>query len=412
MDWFSQVRRLLTAPLEIGEATLPFSLLEGLLELVLPLLLLGVLGRLGRRFLARRLAGASWKADTKRRVLTWVRRIYRIAAFVVVLALAAGLFGAELFSYIGRALSVLREPFYASGNTEISVVTLLLLIPVFYVATWLARLARSVVNRALSERIALDPARRFSISSLVSYGIMGLVVIVGFSIVGIDLSALAVIFGVLGIGLGFGLQTAVANFFAGIVIIFSRPIKEGDFILVNNYEGTVAHIRLISTVINTITNETIILPNSQIVDNYVHNYSFEDISIYICPAVQVSYSSDLDRVEDVLKRVAGRNPYAKPGDEGLVLFRSFDDSGITVKLCCNIRDAREKNLATSWIVREIWRAFRSAGIEIPFPQRDVHIKAVPQGSEIEMSSPSAPVSGSTNTQAGSTEDQSDSGAAD
>jgi len=203
------------------------------------------------------------------------------------------------------------------------------------------------------------------------------VLIVGLSIVGIDLSALAVIFGVLGIGLGFGLQSAVANFFAGIVIIFSRPIKEGDFILVNNYEGTVEHIRLVSTVINTITDETIILPNSQIVDNYVHNYSFDDIAIVLCVEVQVSYGSDLDRVKAVLLRVAGRNPYAKEGDEGLVLFRSFDDSGITVRLCSNIRDAREKNRASSWMVLEIWRAFREAGIEIPFPQRDVHIKSMP-----------------------------------
>jgi small-conductance mechanosensitive channel len=303
--------------------------------------------------------------------------VYRIAGAVVVISLAGGLFGAQMFAYIGAALSVLREPFYSSGNTEISVVTLVLLVPVFYAATWLGRLSRRVANRALSERLALDPARRFSISSLLSYGVMGLVVVVGLSVVGLDLSALAVLFGVLGIGLGFGLQSTVANFFAGIVIIFSRPIKEGDFILVNEYEGTVEHIRLVSTVINTITHETIILPNSQIVDNYVHNYSFDDISIVLCSDVQVSYSSNLDRVKEVLTGVAQKNPYALSGDEGLVLFRSFDDSGITVSLCSTIRDAREKNRASSWLVLEIWRAFRNAGIEIPFPQRDVHIKSMP-----------------------------------
>jgi small-conductance mechanosensitive channel len=377
MEWTEPVIAFLTSRATVGETALPFTPLEGIVQLLLPLLALALAGRIGRRLLQRWLSTTSWSDEARRRLVRWARRVYRIAAAVLVVSLAGGLFGAQMFAYIGAALSVLREPFYSSGNTEISVVTLVLLIPVFYAATWLGRLSRRVSNRALGERLALDPARRFSISSLLSYGVMGLVVVVGLSVVGLDLSALTVIFGVLGIGLGFGLQSAVANFFAGIVIIFSRPIKEGDFILVNNYEGTVEHIRLVSTVINTITNETIILPNSQIVDNYVHNYSFDDISIVLCSDVQVSYSSNLDRVKEVLTRVARRNPYAREGDEGLVLFRSFDDSGITVSLCSTIRDAREKNRASSWLVLEIWRAFRETGIEIPFPQRDVHIKSMP-----------------------------------
>lgn len=377
MEWTEPVIAFLTSRPTVGGSALPFTPLEGIVQLLLPLFALALAGRIGRRLLQRWLSNTSWSDEARRRLVRWARRVYRIAAAVLVVSLAGGLFGAQMFAYIGAALSVLREPFYSSGNTEISVVTLVLLVPVFYAATWLGRLSRRVSNRALGERLALDPARRFSISSLVSYGVMGLVVVVGLSVVGLDLSALTVIFGVLGIGLGFGLQSAVANFFAGIVIMFSRPIKEGDFILVNNYEGTVEHIRLVSTVINTITNETIILPNSQIVDNSVHNYSFDDISIVLCSDVQVSYSSNLDRVKDVLTRVARKNPYAREGDEGLVLFRSFDDSGITVSLCSTIRDAREKNRASSWLVLEIWRAFRETGIEIPFPQRDVHVKSMP-----------------------------------
>jgi small-conductance mechanosensitive channel len=402
MEWSTLLREIITSPIPVGDTSLPFTPLETLLGFIFPVIVLVLAGRLGRRVLSRRLERSKWSEETRHRFVLWAHRIYRGATVLVIAGLVGGLFGAEILTYLGKALSVLREPFYSSGNTEISVVTLLLLVPVFYVATRLSRLSRTVTNRALSERIALDPARRFSISSLVSYAVMGLVVIVGLSIVGIDLSALAVIFGVLGIGLGFGLQHSVANFFAGIVIIFSRPIKEGDFILVNNYEGTVEHIRLVSTVINTITNETIILPNSQIVDNYVHNYSFEDISIYICPEVQVSYSSDLDRVEEVLKRVARENPYAKAGDEGLVLFRSFDDSGITVKLCSEIRNAREKNRAVSWMIREIWRAFRAAGIEIPFPQRDVHIKSMPSDAASEQLSQGGDSFDSTNDSEGTT----------
>ena len=383
MEWLTSLDSIITSPIVIGGTTLPFTLLEGVVGLVLPLMVLFVVGRVGRRVLQARLTRSTWSESARERLFVWARRVYRVGSVVMIIGLVGRLFGAEIFSYLGAAFSVLREPIYSSGGTEISAVTLLLLIPVFYAATWLSRVSRHVTSRALSERIALDAARRFSISSLISYAVMALVVLVGFSIVGIDLSALTVIFGVLGIGLGFGLQSSVANFFAGIVIIFSRPIKEGDFILLNNYEGTVEHIRLVSTVINTITNETIIVPNSQIVDNYVHNYSFEDISIFLCSEVQVSYSSDLDRVREVLLGVAQHNPYAKHGDEGLVLFRSFDDSGITVRLCSDIRDARDKNRAVSWMILEIWRAFRDAGIEIPFPQRDIHVKSMPHRPTLE-----------------------------
>lgn len=383
MEWLESLNSVITSPIPIGDAFLPFTPLEGLVGLVLPVIVLFLGGSIGRRVLRRRLERSAWTEEARAQLLRWTRRVYRAGSLVVIVASIGRLFGAQIFAYIGAAFSALREPIYASGGTEISAVTLLLLIPVFYAATWLSRVARRVTSRTLSERVALDAARRFSISSLISYAVMALVVLVGFSIVGIDLSSLTVIFGVLGIGLGFGLQSSVANFFAGIVIIFSRPVKEGDFILLNDYEGTVEHIRLVSTVITTVTNETIIVPNSQIVDNYVHNYSFEDISIYLCTEVQVSYSSDLDTVDEVLHGVARNNPYAKPHDEGRVLFRSFDDSGITVRLCSNIRDARDKNLAGSWMVVEIRRAFREAGIEIPFPQRDVHVKSMPRTAALE-----------------------------
>ena len=237
-------------------------------------------------------------------------------------------------------------------------------------------------------------------SNLARYAVMAIVAVIGFSVIGINLSSLAVLLGFLGVGIGFGLQNSVANFFAGLIIILSRPIKEGDRILVNEYEGTVHQIRLISTVINTITDETIILPNSQIVDSYVYNYSYDDISIIICNPVQVSYSSDLDQVELVLREVAGKCPYAYPGRDPRIFFRSFDDSGITVSLCTKIRDAREKNFALSWTNLEIWRAFKAAGIEIPFPQRDVHVRSWSPGATVPGAGPGSQPGSSTQPDAG------------
>jgi small-conductance mechanosensitive channel len=369
--------------LTVAGRVLPFTLLEALLTTVLPVVLLMLLRPLISALVRRLFKRADLKDETRARLSRLGRRSWQVVFWVTVLALAGRLFGAESLSYLGTFLGVLNQPFYSSGGTEISVVTLLLLIPIFYAASWASRAIRRAVDRSILDRLSLDPAHRFSVSSLLRYAVMIIVLLVGLSIIGINLSSLAVIFGVLGIGLGFGLQSTVANLFAGLVIILSRPIKEGDRILVNGYEGTVTHIRVINTVINTITNESLIIPNSQIVDNYVHNYSFDDPSIWICTPVQVAYSSDLDLVQRVLLSIPAQNPYAVSGTEGHFFVRSFDDSGITVSLCTEIRMAREKNYAISWTNMAIWRRFKEEGIEIPFPQRDVYVKQIPgaQGPE-------------------------------
>lgn len=349
--------------------------MELFLGFVLPLVLFALVGLVSRVLIRRFFAKSEVAPETQARVLRGGRRLYR-AGFLILLALVVGrLLGAEIFAILGTVFSFLREPIYSSGNTEISIITIILIIPVLYLASWTSKVARTSLDNRLLKRLAMDAAQRFSVSSLLRYAVMIIVAVIGLSVIGINLSSLAVLFGVLGIGVGFGLQNSVANFFAGLIIILTRPIKEGDRILVNEYEGTVHQIRLISTVINTITDETIILPNSQIVDSYVYNYSYDDISIVICNPVQVSYSSDLDQVEVVLREVAAKSPYAIPGHDPRVFFRSFDDSGITVSLCTKIRDAREKNFALSWTNLEIWRAFKAAGIEIPFPQRDVHVRS-------------------------------------
>lgn len=234
-----------------------------------------------------------------------------------------------------------------------------------------------VLEHGVLNRLNLDPSRRFSFLSLSRYGVMVLVIVIGLSIVGINLSSLAVIFGVLGLGIGFGLQGVVANFFAGIMIILSQPIKEGDRINIDELEGDVQQIRILYSVVNTISNETLIVPNRQIVESVVHNQSYDDPSIMLRTQVQVSYRSDLDRVKSVLLAVADRNSYRQQERDPRVVFRSFDDSGITVILVIPIRNAKDRHLARSETIMEIWRAFRQNGIEIPFPQRDLHVKDLP-----------------------------------
>ena len=350
---------------------------ELLLRFIVPLIILVVLGILVVAFVKRLINKSRMKDETRALVLRWFRIVYRLLFGLAIFALTVNLLGDQIRDTLYAIAAFLREPFYVAGATRISVLTLLLLVPIFYVAGLAGSLTRQVLERRLFERLSIDPSRRFSFLSLSRYVVMILVIVIGLSMIGIDLSTLAVLLGVLGVGIGFGLQGVVANFFAGITIILTRPIKEGDRITIAELEGDVQQIKLLYSVVNTISNETLIIPNRHIVETVVHNQSYDEPSIVLRTDVQVSYKSDLDQVRIVLMAVGQRSLYRIVEKDAWVIFRSFDDSGITVTLAIPIRNAYERHVARSETIIEIWRAFRQNGIEIPFPQTDLHVKELP-----------------------------------
>jgi small-conductance mechanosensitive channel len=363
------------SPLEVGRVSFSFSPFQGLLRFVLPLVLLFVAARflllLIRRVILRRI---KIPEENKDKIYRYVRLVLRIVVFIVLLFILFSFFGAEIGNFLSRVWEVLTTPFTAAGSSRISVITILLAIPIVYLASWVSKLTRRFLDATVLQQLTISDASRFTISSLVRYGVLVLAILIGLSIIGINLSSLAVVIGALGIGIGFGLQNVVANYVAGLVIFFERPLKEGDRILVNGLEGDVVQIKLRSTVINTLTNETIIVPNSQLVGNSIHNYSYHDKRIVIVNNVQVSYSTDLDEAQKVLLGVAGKNPHALKKPPPSVRIVAFQDSGIQLALWTSIGNAIDKLAALSWTNLEIWRAFKNANIVIPFPQVDLHVK--------------------------------------
>jgi len=369
------IRSFLLSPLEIGRVSFSFSPLEGLLRFILPLVVLFISARvlllLIRRIVLKRI---KIPGENKDKIYRYVRLVLRFVVLIVLLFILFGFFGAEIGSFLSRLWTVLTTPFTAAGSSRISVITILLAIPIVYLASWVSKLTRRFLDATVLQQLTISDASRFTISSLVRYGVLVLAILIGLSIIGINLSSLAVVIGALGIGIGFGLQNVVANYVAGLVIFLERPLKEGDRILVNGLEGDVVQIKLRSTVINTLTNETIIMPNSQLVGNSIHNYSYNDKRIVIVNNIQVSYGADLDEAQKVLLGVAAENPHALKKPAPSVRIVAFQDSGIQLALWTSIGDATEKLAALSWTNLEIWRAFKSAGIEIPFPQVDIHVK--------------------------------------
>ncbi|MBF9014730.1 MULTISPECIES: mechanosensitive ion channel family protein [unclassified Oceanispirochaeta] len=377
MDLFRTLIDILTQNISVGTVSLPFSILGLVTRVALPFIGMVLAYYLLMWGTRKILALTKLKDEISGRVLKYVKLFLKFLVLGGLVASVGSLLEKEIYYWFSRFLGVMNQPFFVSGNTRVSVVTLLMLIPVFYLASWSGKYARRLLDSSLFRQFGMDEAKRFSIGSLTRYLVMTVVLLFGLSVVGIDLSALGVLLGVLGIGLGFGLQSIVANFFAGFIIISTRPIKEGDRVLVNGYDGIVQNIRFISTDIKTFQNENIIIPNSFFVDNAVHNYSYTDRKIVIVNEVGVSYNSDLERVRVILEEVNEMNPYRLQGPENVVRILSFGDNGIQVALRSLVKDVSFKADSFSWTNMEIWKAFKKEGIEIPFPQRVVHIESMP-----------------------------------
>ncbi len=375
MDIEVLLDRIFLQPLTLGVLELPFNLLELILQFFVPLLILTGFYRLLSVATKRLLKRTSISLIIQQRIVRWVKVALRLVYIVLVALLVGRLFGAKIFEYLQRFYEILNQPLINSGNTRVTFITVLLTIPVFYLASWAGRATRGVMRNSLFSKIGLDEAQQFSIASLTRYTVMVLVLLIGLSIIGIDLSALTVIFGVLGIGLGFGLQSVVSNFFSGLIIIITRPVKEGDRILVHGIEGTILQIRMLATVINTLTNESIVVPNSKLVQESVHNFSFYDPSIIIKNEIGVSYSSDVDQVLNVLQDIAERNPYRHDGKKCWVFLKEFGDSSVNFTVYTWIQSANDKFTAHHWNNVEIWRMFKKHNIQIPFPQLDLHYRS-------------------------------------
>ena len=228
MELVALILDILTQDITLGPLNLPFSILGLVTRLVLPFLGMIVLYKIILWGMRKILGLTKLKDEIKATVLKYIRYILKLLVVAGLVLSVGNLLGNQVSFWVSGFLNFLNKPFFVSGNTRISIVTLLMLIPVFYMASWSGKYARRLLESSLFEKFGMDEARRFSIGNLSRYFVMILVFLFGMSMVGIDFSALGVLLGVLGIGLGFGLQGIVGNFFAGMIIITTRPIKEGD----------------------------------------------------------------------------------------------------------------------------------------------------------------------------------------
>lgn len=278
-------------------------------------------------------------------------------------------------NFLQLANRILHMTLFEVNKTPITFVSIVMFVIVLAGFGLLARfISRILLGRILS-RLTLEEGTRYNLMRLTQYTVMVIGAIVAFQFIGIDLSGLAVIFGLLSVGIGFGLQNVTSNFVAGLILLFERPIKVGDRVTVGNTEGDVVEINIRSTTIRSLQNIAIIVPNSEFVSAMVINWSHGDTKVRLEVDVGVSYNSDLDTVLRSLQEVAEENPEVLRSPAPEVLHRGFGDSSWNMQLRAWIDNPKRYHQVRSVLNCAIVRKFRANGVEIPFPQRDLHLRS-------------------------------------
>jgi len=278
----------------------------------------------------------------------------------------------EIMNTLSRILSFKLFELKQTPVTVLSVVMFIVMIAAFYL---LSKFLNRIVLKRILARFGLDKGIQYTLTRIVHYLIMITGLVVAFQFVGIDLAGLTVIFGLLSVGIGFGLQNITSNFISGLILLFERPIKVGDRVTVGDIEGDVTSINMRSTTIQSLDNISIIVPNSEFISSTVTNWSYGDLKIRLKIEVGVSYSSDLDTVMKALLEVAGENKEILKDPEPVVLLSSFGDSSWDMVLVVWLGDPKKFYLTRSAINCAIVQKFRDYGVEIPFPQRDLHVRS-------------------------------------
>jgi small-conductance mechanosensitive channel len=238
------------------------------------------------------------------------------------------------------------------------------------VALWLG----STAEARLMATPGLDSNLRTVLGRLIKAVLIVLAVLVGLPMVGIDLTTLSVFGGALGVGVGLGLQKIAANYISGFIILLDRSIRIGDLIAVGQDRGQVTRITTRYTVLKGMTGVEVIVPNEVLVGSVVQNESFSDTQVRLALPVQVAYGSDLEQAMAIMIEAAMAQPRVLADPRAKAFVMAFADSGINLELGFWVGDPEEGvQQLRSDINLSIWRGFQVAGIQIPFPQREVRV---------------------------------------
>lgn len=277
--------------------------------------------------------------------------------------------------YVGNISNLLSQPVMKLGNTGLTWWSLLYLAVLTIILLILTgKMQRFIVKQAKT-RTNLDIGTTHGISTVVRYLMIGIGFLVILQSVGVDLSSLTIIAGAIGLGLTVGLQSLVSNIVSGVTLFTERPVKVGDRIEVDGTVGDITNITFRATTILTDENIEIIVPNSQFITKKVTNWSHSSPNIRLTIPVTVSYKSDPRQVKELIEEVARKHDGVLKDPRPELIFSGFGDSALRFDLWVWTCDFTRRPLVLkSNLYYEIFERLKAEGIEIPLPQRDIHIR--------------------------------------
>ena len=271
------------------------------------------------------------------------------------------------------------------GSLPLSLGSIVMFFVIIWLTLFLSRKIKIIIEGEIAPRVKMKRGVPGALSLMLRISIISIGFLIAVAAAGFGLDKLAILLGALGVGIGFGLQNIFNNLVSGIILAFERPIQEGDIIEVGEFWGTVKEIGIRSSTIFTFEGAEVIVPNGNLISNELINWTLTDRNRRVEVTVGVKYGTDPDLVLNILRKVAEEHPDVLQEPAALPLFSGFGDSSLDFRMLFWIAKADMRFSIQSDVNVKINKALKEAGIEIPFPQVDLHVKSVDERAKFKTS---------------------------
>jgi small-conductance mechanosensitive channel len=285
---------------------------------------------------------------------------------------------------VGEIVGTLDSWALSLGSFRVSVWDLLVILAIVVFCFLLGKVGSGMARRGLRRAKRLDSTQELLAEKLITIAIWALAAFLAVDLLGIDLTALAVFSGAFGLAIGFGLQKTFGNLIAGIILLMDKSIKPGDVIVIADQAGqsTFGQIRKIGVrAVSLVTRDQkeYLIPNENLMINQVENWSYSSRNVRIQVPVGVSYEADMEQAERLMLEAAKSCERVLASPPPVVWMKGFGESSVDFTIHCWIQDPEEGvGNVQSAVLKKVWRAFKDNGVEIPFPQRDIHLRSSEQ----------------------------------
>ena len=279
----------------------------------------------------------------------------------------------ELWNTVWDAFNA---PMFSLGEEPITPLSVIVLLVILSLTWVVGGRVRWLLERRLGKIADIQEGTLHIIGNLGRYLILFVGLFVGFQSVGLQLDSVIVIFGALGVGIGFGLQNIANNFISGVILLVERPIKVGDVVEVGGELGTVERISIRATTLRKFDQTQAIVPNGDLISTTVSNWTHDDRRVRVDFIVGVAYGSDTRLVERLMGEIVNGHEKVLDDPEPRIFFMEFGDSSLNFRVLAYVPDIMERLTTQSDLHFSIDEAFRANDIEIPFPQRDLHVRSI------------------------------------